>query len=57
MLVNDDEPQLGERARLAELIQIMGRHGLNGLAARSSRQTSVRPSGSSRCCGTLDLSR
>ncbi|OJU15184.1 MAG: ubiquinone biosynthesis protein, partial [Sphingomonas sp. 66-10] len=34
MLVNDDEPQLGERARLAELIQIMGRHGLNGLAAR-----------------------
>lgn len=34
MPATDDEPQIGERARLAELIQIMGRHGLNGLASR-----------------------
>ena len=34
MPATDDESQIGERARLAELIQIMGRHGLNGLALR-----------------------
>ena len=34
MPITDDEPQIGERTRLAELIQIMGRHGLNGLASR-----------------------
>ncbi len=34
MSTTDDEPQIGERTRLAELIQIMGRHGLNGLASR-----------------------
>ena len=34
MPTTDDESQIGERARLAELIQIMGRHGLNGLALR-----------------------
>lgn len=34
MPTTDDESQIGERARLAELIQIMGRHGLNGLASR-----------------------
>ena len=34
MPTTDDEPQIGERARLAELLQIMGRHGFNGLASR-----------------------
>ena len=34
MPTTDDEPQIGERTRLAELIQIMSRHGLNGLASR-----------------------
>ncbi|BAV66594.1 ubiquinone biosynthesis protein (plasmid) [Sphingobium cloacae] len=34
MPTTDDEPQIGEHARLAELLQIMGRHGLNGLASR-----------------------
>ena len=34
MSTTDEEPQIGERTRLAELMQIMGRHGLNGLASR-----------------------
>jgi ubiquinone biosynthesis protein len=34
MAPEDEASSLSERTRLAELLQIMGRHGLNGLAAR-----------------------